>query len=298
MKNEERGLFLHETVPTSDNTIGSSLRFFSADLADFTEDPALEARLIIQKATGLSRPVLLCHPEREITAAELAAIEDMAARRKEGYPLPYLLGEWEFYGRPFHVDPSVLIPRPETELLVEEALGWLNSHPSAHMAYDIGTGSGCIAVSLLCECPRLHVTAADLHRNALSTAMINAERNHVRERFFPVQADLFSAFGPEIELVCANLPYIPSATCEVIEPARFEPLSALEGGTDGFELYRSLFSQLSGKMKEESLILCEIEYRQRELALQTAEAFFPGRKISVLNDLAGQARVLEVKSKM
>ena len=180
MKNEERELFLHETVPTSDNTIGSSLRFFSADLADFTEDPALEARLIIQKATGLSRPVLLCHPEREITAAQLAAIEDMAARRKEGYPLPYLLGEWEFYGRPFHVDPSVLIPRPETELLVEEALGWLNSHPSAHMAYDIGTGSGCIAVSLLCECPRLHVTAADLHRNALSTAMINAERNHVR----------------------------------------------------------------------------------------------------------------------
>ena len=286
MKNEERGLSHHETVPTKHNTIGSSLRFFSAELADITEDPALEARLIIQKATGLSRPVLLCHPEREITAAELAAIKDMAARRKEGYPLPYLLGEWEFYGRSFLVDPSVLIPRPETELLVEEALGWLKFHPSVQMAYDIGTGSGCIAVSLLCECPRLHVTAADLHRNALSTAINNAEQNHVRERFFPVQSDLFSAFGPGIELVCANLPYIPSATCEVIEPARFEPLSALDGGADGFELYRRLFAQLSGKMKEDSLILCEIEYRQRELALQTAEAFFPGREIRVLNDLA------------
>ena len=294
MKNEERKLSLPETVPTRENTIGSSLRFFSADLADFTEDPALEARMIIQKATGLSRPVLLCHPEREITAAELSSIEAMTARRKEGHPLPYLLGEWEFYGRSFLVNPSVLIPRPETELLVEEALGWLNSHPSAHMAYDIGTGSGCIAVSLLCECPRLHVTAADLHRNALSTAVSNAERNHVRERFFPVQADLFSAFSGGIELVCANLPYIPSATCDVIEPARFEPLSALDGGTDGFELYRRLFAQLSGKMKEESLILCEIEYRQRELALQTAEAFFPGREISVLNDLAGQTRLLQI----
>ena len=142
------------------------------------------------------------------------------------------------------------------------------------------------------------MTAAHLHRNALSTAINNAEQNHVRERFFPVQSDLFSAFGPGIELVCANLPYIPSATCEVIEPARFEPLSALDGGADGFELYRRLFAQLSGKMKEDSLILCEIEYRQRELALQTAEAFFPGREIRVLNDLAGQARVLKVKSKM
>ena len=294
MKNEERvrpeGTAAHGTC----FTVEDSLRFFSAELADFTEDPALEARLIIQKVSGLSRPVLLSHPERELTAEEFAGIEHMAARRKEGFPLPYLLGEWEFYGRSFLVDPSVLIPRPETELLVEEALSWLKSHPSVHMAYDIGTGSGCIAVSLLCECPRLHVTAADIHRNALSTAVSNAERNDVRKRFYPVQSDLFSAFGPGIELVCANLPYIPSATCEVIEPARFEPLSALDGGADGFELYRRLFAQLSGKMKEESLILCEIEYRQRELALQTAEAFFPGREISVLNDLAGQTRLLQI----
>lgn len=295
MKNEEGISSFQGTVQIKSNTIGNSLKFFSAELADFTDDPAPEARLIIQKVTGLSRPVLLSHPERKITEDEFRAISEMAARRKEGFPLPYLLGEWEFYGRPFNVDPSVLIPRPETELLVEEALGWLRSHPSVRMAYDIGTGSGCIAVSLLCECPRLHVTAVDLHRNALSTAVSNAERNHVRERFFPIQADLFSAIGPGVELVCANLPYIPSATCEVIEPARFEPLSALDGGADGFELYRRLFTQLSGKMKEESLILCEIEYRQREIALQTAEAFFPGREIRVLNDLAGQARVLKIK---
>ena len=271
------------------------LKRISAELADFTDDPALEARLIIQKATGLSRPVLLSHPEHELTAAELTGIIAMTEQRRTGFPLPYLLGEWEFYGRSFSVDPTVLIPRPETEMLAEEALAWLKVHPSVQTAYDIGTGSGCIAITLLAECPQLRVTAVDLHRNALSTACRNAEKHGVRARFSPVQTDLFSAFAPGAELVLANLPYIPSDTCRDIEPARFEPLSALDGGKDGFELYRRLFAQLSGKMKEESMILCEIEYRQRELALRTAASFFSEAQISVLNDLAGQARVLKIK---
>ena len=277
--------------------IAEAFDSFSSELLELTDDAALEARLIIQKATGLSRPVLLCHPERELTPDELSAIRAMTDRRAEGFPLPYLLGEWEFYGRPYFVDPSVLIPRPETELLVEEALGWLKSHPDVHMAYDIGTGSGCIAVTLLCERPELCMTAVDLHRDALRTACRNAERHHVRDRFNPVLADLASALAPGAQLVCANLPYIPTETCKTIEPARFEPLSALDGGYDGFELYRRLFAQLSGKINRDSLILCEIEYRQREPALQTAEAYFPESEIKVLDDLAGQARVLRVRSK-
>ena len=275
--------------------ISEALKNYSKALTDISDDAGLEARLIIQKATGLSRPVLLSHPERELSGSELSAIEAMTARRKDGFPLPYILGEWEFYGRPYFVDPSVLIPRPETELLVEEALGWLKSHPGVRTAYDIGTGSGCIAVSLLCEHPGLQAAAVDLHRNALRTACRNAERHGVRKRFFPVQADLFSAFAPGAELICANLPYIPSETCKTIEPSRFEPLSALDGGEDGFRLYRVLFSQLSGKIKTESLILCEIEYRQEELALETASAFFPNAEIRVQKDLAGQPRLLRIK---
>ena len=276
--------------------ISEALKNYSKALTDISDDAGLEARLIIQKATGLSRPVLLSHPERELSGSELSAIETMTDRRKEGFPLPYILGEWEFYGRPYFVDPSVLIPRPETELLVEEALGWLKSHPDVRTAFDIGTGSGCIAVSLLCERPGLQVTAVDLHRNALRTACRNADRHRVRERFYPVQADLFSAFAPGAELVCANLPYIPTETCKIIEPSRFEPLSALDGGEDGFRLYRILFSQLSGKIKAESLILCEIEYRQQDLALETASAFFPNAEIRVLKDLAGQPRLLRIKN--
>lgn len=276
--------------------ISALMRIISSELADITEDAALEARLLIQKVTGLSRPVLLSHPEREILSSELSQIQKLTEQRKTGVPLPYLLGEWEFYGRSFFVDPSVLIPRPETELLVEEAVGWLKKHPTVNSGFDIGTGSGCIAVSLLLENPNLHMKAIDLHRNALLTAVRNANRHRVMDRFFPVQCNLYSAFSDKTSLVCANLPYIPTSTCHKIAPARFEPLSALDGGEDGFELYRLLFTQLRHKINRECLILCEIEYRQQDLALETAAEHFPGCIIKVMKDLAGLPRILRIES--
>ena len=274
--------------------LGEALRFFSAELAAHTEDPALEAGLIIQKTTGLSRPVLLSHPELAVNADSYTKIFEMCEQRKLGVPLPYLLGEWEFYGHTFFVDPSVLIPRPETELLVEQAAARLKSYPQIRSGFDIGTGSGCIAVSLLLEFSELHMTAVDLKMEALRTAVRNAERHHCSDRFHPVCADLFSAFSGEPQLICANLPYIPTETCRMIEPARYEPMSALDGGADGFGLYRLLFAQLANKINKDSLILCEIEYRQRELALETAKAFFPGYPIRVLDDLAGLPRLLRI----
>ena len=270
-------------------------RVFSAELNEITEDALLEARLIIQKAAGLSGPALLTHPERELTSGEEERIRSLCAERKQGVPLPYLLGEWEFYGHSFLVNPAVLIPRPETELLVEQAAAWLKQHPEIRRGYDIGTGSGCIAVSLLIDFPDLTMNAADISFGALRTARRNAERHHCADRFHAVRADLFSAFGSGAGLVCANLPYIPTESCRTIEPARFEPLSALDGGTDGFDLYRLLFQDLKNKINQKCLILCEIEYRQRELALRTAEAFFPERSVSVLADLAGQPRLLRIE---
>ncbi len=270
-------------------------QFFSSELSDFTDEAQLETRLIIQKATGLTGPVLLSHPERELSEEEQKLIREMCSSRKRGMPLPYLLGEWEFYGHSFIVSPSVLIPRPETELLVEEAETWLKSHPDVHSCFDIGTGSGCIGISLLLDFPYLSVTAADIKREALLTAVSNSERHKCTERFHPVQTDLFSAFSGGAQLICANLPYIPTETCKTIEPAKYEPISALDGGADGFELYRLLFRELQHKIKEESLILCEIEYRQRETALTTAKYYFPGKNVQVIDDLAGQPRLLRIE---
>ena len=181
--------------------LGDALRTFSAGLTEITEDAALETRLMIQKATGLSRPVLLSRPEIELSDEAESQIRNLCRRRREGFPLPYLLGEWEFYGHTFLVDPSVLIPRPETEMLVEQASSWLKLHPGTRHAFDIGTGSGCIAVSLLLAFPDLQVTAIDLKRDALKTACKNASLHQCSPRFHPVQGDLFSAFGPGAGLV-------------------------------------------------------------------------------------------------
>ena len=274
--------------------IGEALRHFRSELFGSADDPSLETQLIFQKATGLSRPVLLSHGERLLDPAAESEIREMIRRRKEGFPLPYLLGAWEFYGHTFEVDPSVLIPRPETELLVEHAEAWLRKHPEVHRGFDIGTGSGCIAISLLLDFPELCMTAVDIRPDTLRTAKRNAERHHCSERFFPVRASLFSAFTGNAELVCANLPYIPSRTCPEIEPAKYEPLTALDGGPDGFDLYRLLFQQLAHKITEGSLILCEIEYRQGELAAETAREYFPGKPVSILEDLAGQPRLLRI----
>ncbi len=275
--------------------LSEALRRTRSALDSVTDEAPLEAQLLVEKAAGVSRSELLTHPERELTAEQSAALAKLTAGRSQGTPLPYILGEWGFYGHMFRVNPAVLIPRPETEMLVEEAAAWLKRHPEIRMGYDIGTGSGCIAVSLLLDRPDLRMTAVDRSREALKTAVTNARNLGCGERFFPVLGDLASALRGGSALICANLPYIPSETCEDLEAARFEPLSALDGGSDGFELYRRLFADLAPKLKNGSLMLCEIEYRQEQLAADTAAAYFPNADVRVMRDLAGQPRLLRIE---
>ncbi len=275
--------------------LSEALRRTRSALESVTDEAPLEAQLLVEKAAGVSRSALLTHPERELTAEQSAALAELTARRSQGTPLPYILGEWGFYGHMFRVNPAVLIPRPETEMLVEEASAWLKRHPEIRMGYDIGTGSGCIAVSLLLDRPDLRMTAVDRSREALKTAVGNAVNLGCGERFFPVLGDLASALRGGSALICANLPYIPSETCEDLEAARFEPLSALDGGADGFELYRRLFADMAPRIQTGSLLLCEIEYRQEQLAAETAAAYFPNADIRVMKDLAGQPRLLRIE---
>ena len=275
--------------------LSEALRRTRSALESVTDEAPLEAQLLVEKAAGVSRSALLTHPERELTAEQSAALAELTARRSQGTPLPYILGEWGFYGHMFRVNPAVLIPRPETEMLVEEAVAWLKRHPEIRMGYDIGTGSGCIAVSLLLDRSDLRMTAVDRSREALKTAVGNARDLGCGARFFPILGDLASALRGGSALICANLPYIPSETCGDLEAARFEPLSALDGGSDGFELYRRLFADLAPRIQTGSLLLCEIEYRQEKLAADTAAAYFPNADIRVMKDLAGQPRLLRIE---
>ncbi len=171
----------------------------------------------------------MAHPEALLTPKRAAALETLVVRLESGEPLPYVLGSWEFFGLEFEVTPDVLIPRPETELLVERAIVWLQAHPDRRHAADVGTGSGCIGIALAANVPDLQVMATDISSAAVEMARRNAVKNGVGRRMEFLCCDLFP---PEVEfdLIVANLPYIPTKTLHKLPIYGREPTMALDGG--------------------------------------------------------------------
>ncbi len=226
-------------------------------------------------------------------------METCAARRENGEPLPYILGHWEFYGLDFLVTPAVLIPRPETELLVEHALDWLRHHPACHRVADIGTGSGCIAIALATTIPDLQVFATDLSPQALEVARQNVAHHGVSERITFVQADLLELpdeFHSRLfDLIAANLPYIPRPTLGDLPVSRFEPILALDGGDDGLDLIRRLVHKAGDHLSPHGCLLLEIEASQGEKAIALAQDAFPQARVTVIPDLAGHDRLVLVE---
>ena len=201
---------------------------------------------------------MLAHPEAQLTAAQQADLEQRANRLAQGEPLPYVLGNWEFYGLNFEVNPAVLIPRPETELLVEEALGMGKAARSCSCS-DVGTGSGCIAISLASRQGTLRVIASDLSYPALQVARRNARRHAVDHRLDLVQCNLLPTTSRPFDLICANLPYIPEPTLKSLNVYRWEPEIALYGGQDGLSLLRGLLEQARSYLAPRGLMLLEME---------------------------------------
>ena len=264
-------------------------------MAATSDQPGLDAQLLLAHALQKPRAWLLAHPEEPLTPEQQSQLDALLERYRAGEALPYLLGHWEFFGRDFIVSPAVLIPRPETELLVEQALQWLEHH-AGRRVLDVGTGSGCIAISLACARPDLQVIASDLSLAALQVAQRNAHRHPAQSRLAFVQADLLSAFTSEFDLVCANLPYIPSATLAGLDVARREPRLALDGGADGLQAIRTLLQQLPGRLAPAALALLEIEANQGPAALSLAQALFPQAAVAVLPDLAARPRLLRIET--
>ncbi len=234
-----------------------------------------------------------------LTADQQQRLKSAQARLAAGEPLPYILGHWEFFGLDFKVTPAVLIPRPETELLVEQALAWLSEHPMQRLAVDLGTGSGCIAISLAVHVSDLRLLAIDRSWEALEVARFNAGRHSVRERIDFIQADLLSPIrfqAPGCNLFIANLPYIPTDTLHTLDVYGKEPELALDGGPDGLEIIRRLLSQAPLGMASTGLALLEIEHRQGVQAQALAENAFPSGEVSILKDLAGLDRVIKNKT--
>ena len=281
---------------SQDSSLADLLSDLEARLQSLSDTPRLDAQVLLAHILGKPRSWLLAHPKEHLSPEQFKTFIHASTRLADGEPLPYVLGHWEFYGMDFPVNPQVLIPRPETELLVDYALDWLRAHPERRWAADIGTGSGCIAVVLVSMIPNLHMLATDISLPALEVARANAQKYSIADRIEFVQADLLN-FPPSapFDLLCANLPYIPSPDLSALAVTKWEPTLALDGGPDGLDLIHRLLQQASSHLASGGLILLEIEATQGSRALTLAQDIFPNALTQVCQDLSGRDRLLEVQ---
>lgn len=252
------------------------------------ETPQLDSQLLMAYALGCSRLDVVAHPERVLTDPQLTLLRDMLQRRATRYPLAYILGEKEFFGLLLEVTPAVLIPRPETEILVEQVLARVGD--DARIA-DIGTGSGAIAVAMAVNLRAARIWATDTSEDALKVARANAEKHAVSERVSMISGDLLEPLvlkGLQFDAVVSNPPYIPSAVIESLEPeVRREPVGALDGGADGLDAYRGLFPQAIACTK---LVAVEFGIGQGDSVADIAKAA-GFSDVEIVRDLAGIERV-------
>ena len=284
----------------SSNLLSNLQRQLAERLSAHTETPLLDAQVLLAHAAGQNRAWVLAHPEAGLTSKQVAWLQQALSRLEAGMPLPYVLGKWEFFGLSFFVSPAVLIPRPETELLVEQALHWAQNRSVQGSRklrmVDVGTGSGCIAVSLAANLPNAEITATDLSMEALQIALRNTQAQHVEPRLHLAQCDLLSPFPRRsFDLVCANLPYVPTASLHNLPIFGKEPTLALDGGADGLVLIRRLFQQARACLAPGGLLLAEIEVSLGAAVLELAQAELPSSQSSVLQDYTGRDRLLRVE---
>jgi release factor glutamine methyltransferase len=242
---------------------------------------------------GLSRTALLAHPERPVTPEQESRFTELTARRAAHYPLPYLTGRAEFYGLDLWVTPEVLIPRPETELLVDLALA---QQPAS--VVDVGTGSGCVAIALAVHLPRAFVYAIDVSSAALAVARGNAERHGVADRVRLIAGDLLTPRPRLVDLVVSNPPYVSADEWATLPQSvrDYEPRLALDGGPDGLAVIQRLLSEAPAVLRPGGVLLLEIGAGQADAVKYLAQTAFPQASMRIHPDLAGRDRVVEVAS--
>ncbi|MCA9831932.1 MAG: peptide chain release factor N(5)-glutamine methyltransferase [Dehalococcoidia bacterium] len=260
----------------------SRLRLAAAGI----ESPAFEAEYLVRAAAGIGRAAFFLDPELDDDAT--CQVFELVARRMQREPAAYVTGEREFWGLSFSVGPGVLVPRPETELLVELAAADGVARHDGTVIVDVGTGSGCVAVAVSRELPKARVVGIDISEEALAFASLNARRHEARVRF--VRGDLSNCVG-RASIVLANLPYIATAEIDALEPevSRWEPRVALDGGGDGFDLVRRLVADCAERIRP-ALLALEVGYGMAATARSIVEAH--GAVASVHRDLGGVDRVV------
>ena len=279
-------------------TLAALLREAARQLADAgIEGPRAEARWLLCRVLDLSESALVLRTDDTAEPAAAERYRAAVARRVAHEPFSYIVGEREFYGRSFLVDRRVLVPRPETETLIEEALRVLAEQairePSRPpLVVDVGTGSGAIACTVALEAPASTVIACDVSSDALAVAAANRDGLGLAGRLLLVRGSLLSWLGRPADLVLANLPYLPTDRLPVLMPEvrDWEPALALDGGTDGLDLIALLLADAHRTVRPGGTILLELDPEQ----VEPARALLPDAEAHVIQDLAGLDRILRL----
>ncbi|MBI5880009.1 MAG: peptide chain release factor N(5)-glutamine methyltransferase [Chloroflexi bacterium] len=260
-------------------------------------DARLDAEILLAEARSLSRASVRARLDDAPDDAAAGRFAALIARRAQHEPVAYILGRQAFYGLDFAVDRRVLIPRPETELLVECALAWLAARTTATVL-DVGTGSGAIAVALAVHAPSIRVVALDLSPDALAVAQANAARHGVAARITFRQSDLLESAPARADLMAANLPYISPAEWPALAPGilNYEPHRALDGGAEGLDLFRRFFAQAPAHLAPGGALMLEIGWTQARAVSALAQAAFRAATINVRRDGADLDRLVIVQT--
>lgn len=287
------------------STVGEALQQGEEILRNAGSDTArLDAEVLLAHALDTNRADLLARTTDRLPSEIRITFERLIGRRLHHEPIAYLTHHKAFYGLDFYVDHRVLIPRPETERLVDRTIEIVDSKfaDSSHVTVvDVGTGSGCIAVALAVHRPRAKIYALETSESALEVAKINIERHGVRDRVRSMTSDLLLGVAPNVQfdIIVANLPYVsePELTELPSSVRDYEPVEqALEAGLDGLDLYRRLLDQAPGYLRGRGDVLFEIGWKQGAAAATLARQHFPGAEIRILPDFAGRDRVVEIQT--
>jgi len=258
--------------------------------ASHIDDASFEGELLFRQAIGLSRAQLYSTLEHEIDPEQEAAFRQMVRLRLDGKPSAYIIGRREFYGLDFIVDPNVLIPRPESELLVEKTLSLAGNRKTPVIA-DIGTGCGAIAISLAVNLPRARIYATDISATAIEVAAVNCRKHEVVDRIRLLCGNMLEPLPEPVDFIVANLPYVKLSDIDDRCP---EPLLALDGGADGLEKIKRLIHQVEGNLNPGGCLLLEMGLGQREAIISLLHRLFPTAGLEVTPDLSGIDRMVSM----
>jgi release factor glutamine methyltransferase len=262
-------------------------------------DASVEAELLLGHALGMSKTQLYTEPEKSLTSAETKHLRSLVQRCLDHEPAAYILGHCEFYGIDFRIDSCTFIPRPETELLVEQAVEVAHriSHSGKQIAIaDIGTGCGAIAISLALALPQAKIYATDISASALRVAEMNCRLHAVSSQVELLQGNLLEPLSQPVDMIVANLPYIKDCEFKDLSPEirKFEPTKALAGGEDGLDKIQQILEQMPGKLSHGGSFLLEIGQGQGKVVTSLIKSYFPQASIKLISDLGGIERVVKV----